>query len=63
MIVHGILKVLFFSDTSFFSISEVENEISLLVSDDSIDHFPQDIVTQTEFWRPIKRFKKRHHSE
>jgi len=60
---YGILKMVFFSDSaSLFSISETEDEISMLIADDKLDEFPEDALTVSDLWRPIQRFKKTSYS-
>lgn len=60
----GILKTLFFNTSmnSFFSLSETDDEISLLLEIDSISNFPLNSITSTEIWKPLERFAKKQHS-
>lgn len=57
--------VLIFFDPSphtFFSVSETEDEISMLLSKEALSFFPEDAMTVSELWRPIQRFKKTSYS-
>lgn len=62
LIAHGVLKFLLSNESTFFSISQAESEITLLVNQDFLDYFPQEVVTLTDIWRPIRRFEKKYHS-
>jgi len=53
----ALLKTLFF-ESSFFSFTETEDEISLLLEQRLLDQFPQDLLTASEIYRPLERFAK-----
>jgi hypothetical protein len=61
----AILKLMFFTAdrTPFWSISETEDEMSLLIPDKFLDFFPPDALNASEIWRPIQRFKKTSYTE
>eukprot|EP01122_Echinamoeba_exundans_P017732 TRINITY_DN965_c0_g2_i2.p1 TRINITY_DN965_c0_g2~~TRINITY_DN965_c0_g2_i2.p1 ORF type:complete len:199 (-),score=35.78 TRINITY_DN965_c0_g2_i2:110-706(-) len=62
---YGILKLVFFCENphTFFSVSETEDEISMLMSKEALAFFPDDAMTVSELWRPIQRFKKTSYTE
>jgi len=58
----ALLRVIFLSKTNFFSFTETEDEISLMVESKELEGFSGDI-TISDAWRPIQRFKKTSLSE
>jgi len=58
----ALLRLIFKSNTNFFSFTETEDEISLMVENKELNGFSQDI-TISDGWRPIQRFKKTSLSE
>lgn len=62
----AILKLMFFTPQDqhhFWSISETEDEMSLLIPDKFFDFFPPDALNASDIWRPIQRFKKTSYTE
>jgi hypothetical protein len=53
----ALLKTIFF-ESSFFSFTETEDEISILLEQRLLDQFPQDLLTASEIYRPLERFAK-----
>jgi hypothetical protein len=58
----ALLRLIFKSNTYFFSFTETEDEISLMVENKELKGFSPDI-TISDGWRPIQRFKKTSLSE
>jgi len=52
-----LLKIVFFEKT-FFSFTETEDEISVLVERRLLGEFPPDVITTSEMYRPFERFAK-----
>lgn len=65
MCAFAILKLMFFTNdrAHFWSISETEDEMSLLIPDKYVDFFPPDVLNVSDVWRPIQRFKKTSYTE
>lgn len=65
MCAFAILKLMFFTTdrSHFLSISETEDEMSLLIPDKYVDFFPPDVLNASDVWRPIQRFKKTSYTE
>lgn len=62
---YAILKLMFFTADKvvFWSISETEDEMSLLVPDKMLSYFPPDALNISDTWIPIQRFKKTSYTE
>jgi len=62
---YAVLKLMFFTTDvpHFWSISETEDEMSLLIPDRYISYFPPDALNASDIWRPIQRFKKTSYTE
>eukprot|EP01126_Amoeba_proteus_P011509 TRINITY_DN1464_c0_g1_i2.p1 TRINITY_DN1464_c0_g1~~TRINITY_DN1464_c0_g1_i2.p1 ORF type:complete len:293 (-),score=59.04 TRINITY_DN1464_c0_g1_i2:81-959(-) len=60
---HSLLKVLFFSKGKFFSFTETDDEISLLMEADMFSLFENDALCVSDEWLPLERFEKRNLSE
>jgi hypothetical protein len=62
---HAILKLMLFTPdrSHFWSISETEDEMSLLIPDKFVPYFPPDALNASDIWRPIQRFKKTSYTE
>lgn len=65
MCAFAILKLMFFTEdrSHFWSISETEDEMSLLIPDKYVSIFPPDVLNASDLWRPIQRFKKTTYTE
>lgn len=65
MCTYAVLRLMFFTTDvpHFWSISETEDEMSLLIPDRYISYFPPDALNASDTWRPIQRFKKTSYTE
>jgi len=55
---YALLKSLFFSDSLFFSFTETEDEVSVLVEEVDLPNFQEHSLATADEWIPIERFKK-----